>query len=74
MASVDASGPAAKAGVKQGDIITSLDGKPVTQEEDVIGILDQKNVGDTVSLVVDRSGKSLTFKVTLAKRPASASG
>jgi S1-C subfamily serine protease len=74
VATVDASGPAGKAGVKQGDIITSLDGKPVTQEEDVIGILDQKNVGDTVPLVVDRSGKSLTFKVTLAKRPASASG
>jgi len=73
VATVDASGPAGKAGVKQGDIITSLDGKPVTQEEDVIGILDQKNVGDTVPLVVDRSGKSLTFKVTLAQRPASAS-
>lgn len=74
VASVDATGPAAKAGIKQGDIITSIDGAPVIQEEDVITILGQKQVGGTVSVAVDRSGKSLTFNVTLVERPASTSG
>jgi S1-C subfamily serine protease len=71
---VVASSPAGKAGVKQGDIIISLAGKPVIQVGDVFTIIDQHKVGETVPLVVDRGGKSITFQVTLAERPASANG
>ena len=71
---VDSTGPAAKAGIQQGDIITSIDGAPVTQGGDVIVLLGEKNVGGTISVTIDRKGKSLTLRVVLVESPASASG
>ena len=71
---MDATGPAAKAGIQQGDIITSSDGAPVAQEGDVIALLGEKHVEDTISVTGDRIGKSLTFHVVLTERPASVSG
>ncbi len=72
--SIDGSGPALKAGIQQGDIITSIDGTSVTQREDVVSLIAKMKAGDPISVVVDRKGQSLTFQVTLGGRPAAVTG
>jgi len=74
VASVDGAGPALQAGIQRGDVITSIDGTSVATQQDVVNLVAKKNAGDSVSVVVDRHGQSLTFQVTLAARPATISG
>jgi len=62
-------GPADKAGLKAGDIITRLDGKPVAATDELIGILKARNSGDEVAVVVLRDGKEMSFAVKLGERP-----
>ena len=62
--------PAANAGIKDGDIIVSIDGKVIDEEHPLDATLAQFSPGDTVTVVVLRDGKDLTLKVTLATRPA----
>ena len=69
---VASGGPAAKAGVQQGDVITAVDGTTVTNAQDLITILASKKPGDTITLKIDRSGSTLTVTVTLGELPASA--
>jgi serine protease Do len=53
------------AGLKAGDVVTTIDDKPMTTIDGVLGYIRSKNVGDTVQVVVDRSGTAKTFSVTL---------
>ena len=64
---VDADGPAAKAGVKAGDVILELDGKPVRGGEDLQDAVRDAEGGKEVALTVQRDGRSLDLKVTPAK-------
>lgn len=60
------SGSAAdKAGLKEGDIITKIDGKPVKGSLSLVGFVRQYAVGDTVELTVVRNGKEQKIPVTL---------
>ena len=61
--------PADKAGMKSGDVIVSLDGKTVSDENDLASILNGLQPGTTVPVVVDRGGQQVTLNVTLAARP-----
>lgn len=55
-----------------GDIITAIDGKPVTKIYDLLTYLErQSHVGDEVSLKLIRDGKTMEKVVILGKRPAS---
>lgn len=55
--------PAAKAGLKAGDIITEIDGKPVRGDRDLIREMGEKKEGD-VTLTIVRKGNRQTVKVT----------
>jgi len=78
-------GPADKAGIipattdqnnipHGGDIITSIDGHEVKTIYDVIEYLDEKkNVGDKVSVTVNRQGKSTDLTAILEARPSPSS-
>jgi serine protease Do len=66
---VIADGPADKAGVKPGDVITEIDGKAVNQSTSLTSILDKQKVGDTVKLTMVRDGKTITKNVTLGSAP-----
>jgi putative serine protease PepD len=58
-------GPAAKAGLKAGDIITEFDGRAIASAEELIVAIRAKNVGDKVELTYTRNGVSATASVVL---------
>lgn len=61
-----AGSPADKAGLQPGDVITALDGAAINSSDELIVAIRSRGVGDTVTLKVDRNGKHLIVKVTLA--------
>jgi Zn-dependent M28 family amino/carboxypeptidase len=60
--------PAAKAGLKGGDILVEFDGKPIQNLYDYTYALRARKPGDTVSVKVLREGKAVEAKVQLAER------
>jgi len=60
-------GPAEAAGVKAGDILLELDGKPVT-EETIGAVLESKSPGDEVEATLLRGGKRQKVRIQLAER------
>jgi len=67
--SVVPGGPAAKAGLQPGDIITAIEGKPVTSTTDLAAITLTNKPGDTVKVQYARDGKQATTTVTLGAQP-----
>ena len=63
-------GPAAGAGIVEGDVIVAVDGRTVNSPEDLGSILDSIRPDTTVPVeVVSPSGEQRTIQVTLAERP-----
>lgn len=60
--------PAAKAGLKAGDIMVSFDGKKVQNLMDFTVLLRQKKPGDEVEVKVLRGGQTITAQVLLTER------
>ena len=60
--------PAAKAGLKEKDIILECDDKKITPDYAIQDILETKEVGDILNLKVLRGKKNLNLKVTLTER------
>jgi len=68
--SVFPNSPAANAGLEQGDLITSLDGTPVTSFGDLRTFLFTKHPGDTVTLAyTDTTGAQTSATIVLATGP-----
>ncbi|MER7817880.1 trypsin-like peptidase domain-containing protein [Streptomyces sp. NPDC096153] len=63
--SVTAGGPAAKAGIRPGDVITKVDGQRVHNGEELIVKIRAHRPGDRLELTVLRDGKEQTRAVTL---------
>jgi serine protease Do len=61
--SVTEDGPAAKAGIKAGDVITTVDGEAIDSPGDISRVINRKKDGD-VSLTVIRNKAPQTFRVT----------
>lgn len=61
--------PADKAGIKEGDIITKVNGEEVSQSHSLTSLLSGHKVGDKVSLTIIRDGKEMTLEATLAAAP-----
>src|SRR2546421_3554498 len=66
--SVSDNSPAAKAGLKAGDVITAIDGEKITSPGDITRVLGKKETGD-VSLTVVRDKNTRTVTVTPEKNP-----
>ena len=73
-------GPAAKAGIRPtrressgkvilGDVITAVEGKKVDSPNDLFLVLENHQVGDTVTLALLRDGKTVQTRVTLEAVP-----
>ena len=73
VSSVREDGPAARAGVVAGDIITHIDGKVVEHWEDLPWYASIAGISRAVPLTVNRRGKVHDMSVTLAPFPENAS-
>jgi serine protease Do len=67
VASVTANGPAFKAGVEPGDIITEINGKPVRTRDDLVQEVMATKPGTTVPLKVLRDRQEKTLNVTIGE-------
>lgn len=61
-------GPADKAGLRPGDVITKLDDQVIDSGPTLIGEIWTHQPGDTVKLTYTRDGKTRTTEVTLGQR------
>jgi putative serine protease PepD len=66
---VAAGGPAAQAGLRPDDVITSIDGQPARSNIQLQELSLTKKPGDTVPVGYDRSGQSGTATITLGAQP-----
>src|SRR5205823_14164345 len=64
-----AEGPAAKAGVKVGDVITAIDKKPIKKWAEVGDAVLEHRAGDKITLAVQRDKETKDIVVTLEERP-----
>jgi putative serine protease PepD len=62
-------GPAASAGLRSGDVITKINGKPATSNIQLQELTLTKKPGDTVPLEFLRDGKQTSATVTLGAQP-----
>ena len=61
---------AVKAGIKKGDVIVALGGKPIRSMDDLLLQVRQHGVGETVQVKLIRDGKELTLTMTVGAKPA----
>lgn len=61
--------PAKKAGLKRGDIVVAVDGKPMKSPRDLTRAIGSDEPGTEVKLSLLRANKPLTLSVTLDERP-----
>jgi serine protease Do len=61
--------PADKAGLKQGDIITAVNGQKITDTGELLNVISSSQIGETVKITYQRGDSQETASVTLAKSP-----
>ena len=66
---VEKNSPAAKAGLKENDIILEVNSIKVTEDNPLASLIRQYQVGETLSLKVLRGDKTFTVQVVLEERP-----
>jgi S1-C subfamily serine protease len=70
--SVDADSPAARAGIKAGDVVTAVNGKAVAEPSDLIDAVAAVDDGATLTLDITRDKKAQSVKATLDKETSEA--
>jgi membrane-associated protease RseP (regulator of RpoE activity) len=72
VSSVDENGPAARAGLRAGDVILKFNGSPVTDSRSLRDQVRKAEAGSDATLTVSRDGRSLDLKVKLGGSAAPA--
>lgn len=67
---MDSSGPASKAGIKVGDIITEINQEPTNTMLDIRTLLYKYKVGEEINITYSRNGTSNSTTLTLTKKPS----
>jgi serine protease DegQ len=62
--------PAARAGVRPGDVIIAADGREIRIAEDLLAVLRAKQPGDRLELTLVRGGREQRVTLTLGERPS----
>jgi len=71
---VQANTPAAAAGIKAGDVITSVNGHAITGPQDVVNEVREVQAGGAIELKVTRDRKELSLKATIPERRRQTAG
>jgi serine protease Do len=61
--------PAAKAGLKAGDVLLKIEDKILEDYSDLVRTLNYHDPGDEISVVYSRKGKEKSVKITVEKKP-----
>jgi putative serine protease PepD len=69
---ITAGGPASAAGLREGDVVTSIDGTPTPDASSLTSTINGKQAGAKVKLKVRRGSETTDVTVTLGNRPAKA--
>jgi serine protease Do len=69
VAGVDRSGPAGHAGLREGDVVLTLNGQTLDSARSLTRAVALTAPGNTVKLSIRRQGRDLTLPVTVGKRP-----
>ena len=69
IAGVLKNGPADRAGMRPGDILVAVDGKPVTDTTDMLNLIAQLEPGKKSKVTVQRKGQESLLEITPGKRP-----
>jgi putative serine protease PepD len=67
---VTAGGPADRAGLRTGDVVTALGGTAVADSNDLVAAVAARRPGDKVTLTVTRGSATRQLTVTLGTQPA----
>ncbi len=70
VADVTPGGPAARAGIRQGDVVVRVNGQDVTVDNTLSYIVANARIGTTIPVEIVRGGRRQTVNVTLAERPS----
>ncbi|MEZ4234626.1 MAG: trypsin-like peptidase domain-containing protein [Myxococcota bacterium] len=61
--------PAARSGMRTGDVVLEVDGRTIATKSDLVSSIGNNQPGDEVELTIERDGKVSRLKVTLTERP-----
>ncbi|MBV9932342.1 MAG: Do family serine endopeptidase [Alphaproteobacteria bacterium] len=67
---VTPNGPAARAGIQQGDVVIAVNNQPVTPDQSLAYLVSQQPVGARVPVTFVREGQRRTVTVTVGERPS----
>jgi serine protease Do len=74
IATIDQAGPAAKAGLKRGDVVLAVNGNRVDTSQGLIKAVAATPPGNAVKLTVRRGSQNVEVPVTVGRRPAEQQG
>ena len=66
MQNVTANGPAALAGIVEGDVITKVGDRPIAGADELVVAVREHKAGDTVPVALVREGRPLTVSAVLS--------
>ena len=64
--------PAAEAGLQAGDVITRVNGTEITGSSDLVSLVSEAAIGDTLAMTVYRQGSTMELTVTVGEQVQSA--
>ncbi len=67
--SVTPGGPAARAGIEQGDVVITVAGQPVTPDQSLAYLVSRQAIGARIPMELIRQGQRRTVNVAIAERP-----
>jgi putative serine protease PepD len=68
--SVVSGSPADKGGLKAGDVVTAIDGKAISNSDDLTAAVSAHKPSEQITVTVNRNGSTKTLKITLGIRPS----